>query len=57
MRLLNLPLHQEETEYLVRNHRGLRKLLGSGNLLVRTLWAEIRSRQKQEKKKPLEESI
>ncbi len=55
MRLLNLPLHQEETEYLVRNHRGLRKLLGNASLLVRTLSAEIRNRQK--KKKPLEESI
>jgi hypothetical protein len=49
MKLLNLPLQQEPTESLVRNHRGLRKLLGNANLLVRTLWAEIRSRQKQEK--------
>ena len=43
---LNLPLAQETTEDLVRCHRGLRKLLGSANILVRALQTEIRSRKK-----------
>ena len=47
---LNLPLENEKTEDLVRNHKGLQKILGNAHLLVRAIWTEILSRQKVNKK-------
>jgi hypothetical protein len=46
---LKLPLQDELTEDLVKNHRGLVKLLGNDSLLVRALATEIRVRQKSKK--------
>lgn len=43
---LILPLQNEPTEELVRNHRGLQKLLGNASLLVQALLNEIWNRQK-----------